>query len=247
MNTIKTRGIVLKTQDYKENDKLVWIFTEKLGKISLIAKGARKGKSKLMSITLPFCFGEFVIYKGKSMYILNEGKIIESFQELLDDFDSLVYGSYFNELVDICCEDGQEDFLIFKDLITSFYLMKNKVVDLEVLARAFELKILSHTGYGINLDECCMCGQKIDKSNYLSLQYYGMVCEKCEKRYVTKISTLAYNILKFLNKSEMEKIPRVKVSDNAKKEIENILMGIMNSNYPKKPKSLEMIKHFKKV
>lgn len=53
MNIITTRGVVIKTQDYKENDKLVWLFTEKLGKISLIAKGARKNKSKLMSITLP--------------------------------------------------------------------------------------------------------------------------------------------------------------------------------------------------
>ncbi|WP_010292575.1 DNA repair protein RecO [Clostridium senegalense] len=245
MNLIKTRGIVLKTQDYKENDKLVWLFTEKLGKVSLIAKGSRKGKSKLMSITLPFCYGEFVLYKGRSMYILNEGKIIESFQDLLEDFEYLIYGSYLNELVDICCEDEQKEFFIFKDLITAFYLMKNKVVDLDILARAFELKILSHTGYGINLEECCICGNKINTSNYLSMQYYGMICNDCEKRYVTQISTIAYNILKFLNKSELEKVPRIKVPQNAKKEIEQILSNIISANYTKRPKSLDMLKYFK--
>ena len=41
--------MVLKVQDYKENDKLLWILTEDYGKVSVIAKGARKSKNKKKS------------------------------------------------------------------------------------------------------------------------------------------------------------------------------------------------------
>ncbi|MGG7163839.1 DNA repair protein RecO [Clostridium ihumii] len=244
MNIITTRGVVIKTQDYKENDKLVWLFTEKLGKISLIAKGARKNKSKLMSITLPFCYGEFTLYKGKSMYILNEGKIIESFQQFLDDFDYLIYGTYFNELIDIVSEDEEKQFELFKEFITCFYLMKSKVVDLELLSRAFELKVLKYTGYELNLNYCSMCNEKMKNSNYISFQYLGAICDECEKSYGTKITNMAYNILKFLNNSTLDKVSRVKVNEVARKEIYKILAQIISTNYQRRPKSLDMLKEF---
>ena len=43
----KCRAVVIKTQDFKENDKLVWLYTDSFGKISSIAKGAKRSKSKL--------------------------------------------------------------------------------------------------------------------------------------------------------------------------------------------------------
>ncbi|ARC85521.1 DNA repair protein RecO [Clostridium argentinense CDC 2741] len=243
MSIIKTRAVVIKTQDYKENDKLVWLFSEELGKISVIAKGARKSKSKLMSSTLPFCYGEYVVFKGRNLYTLNEAKIIDSFQQMLTDFEILIYGSYFNELIDIACEEENYGTL-FKDFVTSFYLIKNSVADLEILARAFELKLLRATGYGLNLEQCSICDKKLKSSNYLSFQYYGMVCNECEKAYGIHITALAYNILKFLNSIELEKVPRVTINEEAKKELNKILSSIINANYTRKPKSLLMLKHF---
>lgn len=234
---------MIKTQDYRENDRLLWLFSEELGKISVIAKGARKSKSKLMSSTLPFCYGEYVLFKGKNLYTLNEAKIIDSFQEMLTDFEVLIYGSYFNELIDIACEEENYGTL-FKDFVTSFYLIRNSVADLEILARTFELKLLKATGYGLNLSQCSICDKKLKSSNYLSFQYYGMVCDECEKVYGIHITASAYNILKFLNSVELEKLPRITVNNEAKNELSKILSSIINANYTRKPKSLSMLKHF---
>ena len=43
---VSIEGIVLKNKAYKENDMLVWIYTKDYGKIALIARGAKKLKSK---------------------------------------------------------------------------------------------------------------------------------------------------------------------------------------------------------
>lgn len=246
MSTIKTRGVVLKTQDYKENDKLVWIFTEDLGKISVLAKGARKNKNKNFSLTLPFCFGEFVVYKGKSLYTLNEGRIIESFQNILNDYDTLIYGSYFLELIDIACEE--ETYLnLFKDLVSSLYLIKSKAIDLEILARTFELKLLKATGYGLHLQNCAICDKKINSSNFLSFQFFGAVCDECSKFNGTHISIGTYNVLKFINSMDLEKISRISINEITKKEIFKIITNFIFLNYTRRPKSLAMLDVFNAI
>lgn len=243
MSTIKTRAVVIKTQDYKEHDRLVWLFSEDLGKISVLAKGAKKSKNKGFSITLPFCFGEYVIYKGRSLYTLNEGRIIESFQDILNDYETLTYGSYFNELIDIAC--GEENYLsLFKDLVSSFYLLKSRAVDLELLARTFELRLLKATGYGLHLENCAICDKKISCSDFISLQFYGAVCGECEKVHGTHVSKGTYNVLKFLNSVDTDKISRLSVNEATKKDIYKIITNFIFLNYPRKPKSLAMLDYF---
>ncbi|MCD3197786.1 DNA repair protein RecO [Clostridium botulinum] len=246
MSIFKTKAIVLKTQDYKENDKLVWLFTEKIGKICAIAKGAKKNKSKFMSSTQAFCFGEYVLFRGKSLYNINEIDIIDSFQDLLKDMDTITYGSYFCELILIALEQEESNRELFKDFIKSFYFIKNKAMDLEILARTFELKLLNATGYGFDFEKCCICGKKINKSNYLSIQYYGGVCSDCTRSNGLNISYGAYAVLKFLYKTSIENAHIISVSNEVKGEIYKVLDMFISQSYSKKPKSLEIFNYLKK-
>lgn len=110
------------------------------------------------------------------MYTLNEGEIMESFQELLSDLETITYASYFCELIDICLPEGESNRVLFKEFVTTFYLMRTRAVDLETLARVFELRILKATGYELSLDKCSICKEKITSSNYISLQFLGGLC-----------------------------------------------------------------------
>jgi len=239
---LKTRAIVIKTQEFKENDKLVWLYTEDLGKITAIAKGARKNKSKYTSSTLPCCFAEFVLFKGKNLYTINEITIIDSFQQLLRNLDTITYASYFNELIDIAIENDEVNKELFKELVTAFYFIKNDVMDIEVLARAFEIRVLKATGYGLNFTRCVKCGNKITMANNIDLTLYGPICKDCEKLNSIYISNPTYNTLKFLNNFGMDKINRLVVSASSKLELYKILSFIISENYTRKPKSLEIFR-----
>lgn len=243
LSIFKTRAVVIKTQDIKESDKLLWLFSEKLGKISTIAKGAKKNRSNLFSTTLQFCYGDYVVYKGKSLYIINESIVIDSFQDLISDLDLLTYASYFCELIDISMQDEESNRELFRYLITAFYLMKNNAVDIETLSRAFEIKVLQSTGYDFNLDYCSSCRKKITASNYISLQYSGGVCNECERSNGLYINYAAYNALKYLSKVPLENVYRVTLSKETKKELYKILSLFIEQNYFRKPKSLETLNY----
>ena len=64
----RTRGLVTKAVNFGEGDKILTLLSDRFGKIQVMAKGARRTKSKLMAGTQLFCYGDFVLFKGKSWY-----------------------------------------------------------------------------------------------------------------------------------------------------------------------------------
>lgn len=245
LSLVKVKGVVIKSIDYRENDKLVWIYTEELGKISTIVKGAKKSKNKNFALTLPLSYGEYVFFKGRNLYNLQEGRLINSFQSLLNNFDKLTYSSYLCELIDICVEDKEINKYLYKEFIVCLYLLETDALDYEILIRSFEIRLLRSTGYGINLDNCCFCRKPISVANYISLSHHGGVCEECKKEHGLFISRAGYNAMKFLGKTSMDKVYRLNISEEVKKEIARVTTFFISSNYSKKPKSLEMLNYMK--
>lgn len=212
-----------------------------------MARGAKKSKSKMLSLSLPFCFGDFVLFRGKSMYSINEGEISNSFQSLLNDFTSLTYASYFCELIDIALVEEESNRELFKEFISVFYLMENNAVDFELLARAFEIKLLIYSGYYFNLDSCVFCRNKINSSNYFNRQYLGGICPECDKNQGIKISFASYNALKYLVKTPIANIYKLNLSKEVKSELYMLLSNIIYDCFGKRPHSLEMLNIFRGV
>ena len=75
----EVRGLVIRTVDIKETDRLITIFTEEMGVVSALARGARSLKSRKMSSTMQFCYANYVLTKSGEHYRIAEADLIESF------------------------------------------------------------------------------------------------------------------------------------------------------------------------
>ena len=245
MSLSKSFAVVIKAIDYKENDKIVWLFTEKHGKISCIVKGAKKSKSKHLSLTLPLCFGEYNFFKGRNMFNMQEGRIVNSFQGLLNNLDKLTYSTYLCELIDIALEDGEPNERLFKQFVTCLYLLSTDALEYELLVRSFELKLLKETGYGLTLENCVLCKKKLNSANYISLSDFGGVCDECVKVHGIYVSRGTYNSLRFIINTPMDKLYKLNVSRDIKDEIAKVTTTIISNNYSRKPKSLDMLNYIR--
>lgn len=184
-----------------------------------------------------------MLFKGRNLYTLNEGRVIKSFGGLLSNLEKLTYSTYICELIDIATEENEKNAELYRYFLTCIYLLETDAIDYENLIRSFELKMLKATGYGLNLDNCVICKKQIKTSDYMHMSYFGGICSECEKTNGIKISKAAYNAIKFLNNTSMDKVYRLSLSQEIKEEVEKINTMIISSIYARKPKSLEMLKY----
>ena len=113
----QVEGIVLKTQDYGETHKIITIFTKDYGKVSAIARGANKPKSRLSALSQIFIQGHFLIYLTKGLSTVQQGQIVQSHREIREDIIKTAYASYLVELTEKTLEDKQPDYYIYNELL----------------------------------------------------------------------------------------------------------------------------------
>lgn len=79
MNFTSTQAIVLRSVDWRENDRILTLLTPDRGRVDVLARGCRKAKSPLMSASQLFTLGEYALFKGKGNELLVGCEIKDSF------------------------------------------------------------------------------------------------------------------------------------------------------------------------
>ena len=182
ISVYKTHGIVLKKSDLSDTDRLLTVYTQKLGKILVRAKGIGKKESKLKSMIEPFNVCEFTLAKSKTIDVLAGGYPIKEFIVLRQNLESLALAIYFAELVDKLIAAPERDDKIWALLSRVFYVLdqdqkspptplcqRGELLPLkkggwgrfDKLKSAFEEKLLEYLGlFRFNLN-------RREKQNYL--------------------------------------------------------------------------------
>lgn len=150
MKSIETEVIILSEIKYSESSKILKAFTRELGKITIMAKGALRPKSKLVTFSQPHCHFNSLMSKGQSFYYMDPIEIIDSNFGLRKDYTSIVLAGYISELVDKSFLEGEVSRNIF-DLISKTLKLMSVNQNIEALCLAFCLKYISFLGYRPNL------------------------------------------------------------------------------------------------
>lgn len=125
MASYKSKAISLKTAPFMEADKLVTLFSREHGKIRAIAKGARRVPSRLGGRVEPFTFADCFIAKGRNLDIVSQCEVIETFQKVRENAETLLAGLYILRLVDSGSLEGQVHPELFDLLLKSLYKLKD--------------------------------------------------------------------------------------------------------------------------
>lgn len=141
-----TGGIVLSEMDYQESSKILHLYTEKLGKISVIARGALRARSPMISLTQTGTHAVFYLRPGRSFYYLQGGKLIDSHLELRDRYRSMIASALLLEIVHKTTLEGRGNPKIY-GLLSKSLAYLNKYGNETVLITAFIIKYISYMGY----------------------------------------------------------------------------------------------------
>ncbi len=154
---VKTEAIVLRSIDYKDNDKLLTLFSPTLGKIMAGIRGVKKPKAKLAFAAQPFCFAEYVLAERGGRYTVTSAYLHESFFALRADVEK-----YFAACAaaEICRELSVENeryestFIGFAECLKGLCLADEDAAEALI---AFLIVAVRESGYPLDLslyEEC---------------------------------------------------------------------------------------------
>ena len=219
----QAEAIVLNRRDRREADRLFTVFTDKYGKIELLAKGERKILSKLRAGIELFYWTEISFIKGKRNYILTTTKAKDSFSSFSRDWQKLQTAQKIVTSLDLLLPlefIDESIFVLIRESLSQLAGAKNQN---QRFYHFFLWSLLKQLGDHPPLDRCVYC-QSCSASFYHMAPQIGLVCPECfrNKRDITgeRIDLETIKILRLILEGEKEIFRKLKISQ---KNQENLI------------------------
>ena len=154
---VKTECVVLQAMDYKDNDKLLTLFSPTLGKITAGIRGVKKPKARLAFAAQPFCFAEYILAEKGGRYTVTGAYLHESFFALRSDITKFYAACAAAELCrELAIENERHEglFIAFIECLKALTLAEEDEAESLI---AFALVALQESGYPLDLsylEEC---------------------------------------------------------------------------------------------
>ena len=243
MPTYNANAIVLHRISFGETDRIVMLYTRERGKVSSIAKGARKPISRLAGATEVLTYGKFHLAVGKNLDIIAQVEVKESFPRIRGDLHRIAYSTYMAELLDKFVEEREANADIFDLMLSALYLME-RPNDPEKIAHVFELQFMKLVGYEPALGGCLRCRKPITSGDlFFSPSLGGLLCRECGPlpEDAIQISEEVLETMRRLLAAEAPEIERMEISREVMDQIARVMRWYIRYRAERELKSLEFL------
>ena len=199
--TSHLNGIILESQNFRENDRVLIFYSQELGKVEILVRGARKIKSKLNPFVSPFALLELVVAPGKSFYHLIGGEVKKYFKGVSGDYKKIIQATNLfrriSVLINLHRPDPKISVLLIRFLEKIDKINPEKV---QIIYYACLIKLLSLLGYRPEIKQCFDCrkdAKLLGENIYFDFEKGGICCVKCRENRIsaTKINSKILEIL----------------------------------------------------
>jgi DNA repair protein RecO (recombination protein O) len=179
--SLKTDAIVLRSMRYGEADRILHLYTPGRGRVSAIAKGVRKTKSRFGGRLEPFFSLKLILHEGRSdLMTVTSAETIAGHPRLREHAGALEGAARACEAVARVFDDGEPHAGVYHLLANELALLDGEPARAtRSNALAFRLKLLLAAGFAPQLAGCANCGEREPLVGF-SGSAGGVVCGACE-------------------------------------------------------------------
>lgn len=191
----KTLAVVLKTVDYKDNDRMLTLLTQDYGLMSAKVRGAKKQTGKLFCASRQFCCAEYSFYEKDGRYGVRGCHIKQSFGHMQDNFDAYAAACFVAEIAQKVAQEEYESKKLFALVVNVLYALDKGLVSPRTAAIYFVQRLLQLEGLYPQIETCVVCDKKENLEKF-SIEHGGMVCKQCaggadfDARLLTALKTI---------------------------------------------------------
>lgn len=247
MSAEKTEAIVLRLADFSETSRVVTLFTREFGKVSALAKGAKRLKGPFES-ALDLLARVRVVFLRKSsdsLDLLTEAQLIARFQPQPRELTSLYGGYYVAELLAGLTETHDPHPHLY-DAAADVLQQLGRPLDVRLPLLRFEAQLLREIGHLPPFDACLSCGRPAEVRE--GLRYWvtqgGLVCRECGRDDLshTEIHPGTLACLRKLVSPDADQLERLHPSPRQYKELRRLFTSAVCHVLERRPKMLAYLK-----
>ncbi len=189
----KDWAICLRKTDYSETSQILTFYTRQGGRISAIAKGSRRSKSKTGGALEIFSYGQIMYSarEGADLATITEFEPVPLFNHLRLNLHCINCAMLGAELLYAAAGQGDPNTQLFDSFAEYLKrlrpeLPKEKLIALAVL---FQLRLLKETGLMPVFKQCVNCGRAFGndwKNASFSARQSGLICPDCEQAFAAR-------------------------------------------------------------
>lgn len=178
--TTEVKGLIIRTVDIKETDRLVTIFTEEQGVMTALARGARSLKSRKLAATVQFCYGRYVLYKQGDKHWIKEAELIENFFDIGKSIEGLALANYICEVLSAVTV-AEADRELLRLSLNSLYAISKGLYSVQKIKAAFEIRAASTIGFMPSILKCDSCEEK-SGDFFFDIMGGIIECRRCHEK-----------------------------------------------------------------
>ena len=238
----RASAVIIRQRNLGEADRVIVLLTRERGKVSAVARGVRRARSKLAGSLQLFCHGRFLLAAGRSLDVITQVQLADTFLHLREDFARLAHASYICELVDVLTEEGAPDEAVY-DLVVASLRALDGGSDAATVVRAFEVKLLTHLGYGPEVHTCVSCGAEVEGGEVgFSAPEGGILCHRCrQSQGVAVIAPGAVRALRDMAELPMEELATRRLTAAVRQELERVMRAYVDFRVERPLRSAEFL------
>lgn len=175
-----TCGLVLRETVTRDADKILTVLTPDRGRLSVIARGARRKGSRVAAACQLLAYSEMTLYEKGRWTMLDAADTIELFDGLRQDLTALSLAAYLAELTEAVSDGSGGDVLPL--LLNALYALSALKKPPQLVKPAFQFRLMALAGYEPMADGCALCGAPQPENPMLDVVHGVVHCGKCREK-----------------------------------------------------------------
>ena len=179
--SLQSRALLLRSVDYRDSDRIVTLLTEDYGKISALARGARRSQRRFGGALQPYVVMHAHFRSGRGeLAHLERVTVDRSFHAILRSLDAIAAAGAALAVIRERIPEHEPEPAVF-DSTVQFLNALNDGAPPEEALLSLQIRVLAMLGFAPTLDQCVGCGKvpATGKAASFDASRGGIVCRAC--------------------------------------------------------------------
>lgn len=222
-----TLAVVIRTVDYRDNDKMVTLLTRDYGRMSACVRAAKKPTSKLFSAASLFCCGDYTFFEKGGRYGVKGCVIRRTFFGLQHDYDAYTAACFIADAVDKVAQEDDVPSGLFTLTVNALYALDTGAAPAGTVLCYFLQRLLYIEGVYPSLSACAVCGIEPPLVRF-SAEHGGALCPNCGRDHGGAVlDNTLLDAMRLLAHTAAKDLGGLSISEDVQKRLSGALIAYL--------------------